>query len=74
MYLQTENIPLICWRGRWAQVKTLEYYLQEVAAQVFVHTLPLTARNNIELFNAACYEVFYSTMHEASSFACGAGS
>ena len=74
MYLQTENIPLICWRGRWAQVKTLEYYLQEVAAQVFIHTLPVSARNKIELFNAACFEVFYSTLHEASSFACSAGS
>eukprot|EP00434_Breviolum_minutum_P022762 symbB.v1.2.020081.t1/scaffold1588.1/size110444/1 len=32
-YLATESIPLICWRGRWARSKTLEHYLQEVAAQ-----------------------------------------
>eukprot|EP00435_Cladocopium_sp_Y103_P053005 s2015_g16.t2 len=35
LYLLSENIPLICWRGRWSRVRTLEFYLQEVAAQWF---------------------------------------
>ena len=33
MFLQTEDIPRVQWRGRWAQAKTLEFYIQEAAAQ-----------------------------------------
>ena len=44
LYLMTENIPLISWRGRWARVRTLEFYLQEVAAQVLLHSLSPKSR------------------------------
>ena len=57
-YLSTENIPLICWRGRWARTKTLEYYLQEVAAQVMIHSLSEETKKLIQLLDDACFRVF----------------
>ena len=58
LYLQTENIPLICWRGRWARVKTLEFYLQEVSAQVLLHSLSSASRSLIGQLNRASFGVF----------------
>ena len=52
-YLCTENIPLLAWRGRWARTKTLEYYLQEVAAQTLLSELPATVRARIRIFDRA---------------------
>ena len=72
LYLQTENIPLICWRGRWSRVKTLEFYLQEVAAQVMHHSLKPGAKAVIEVLNNACLGIFTSVLHEVSRVACGA--
>ena len=63
MYLQTENIPLICWRGRWARVKTLEFYLQEVSAQVLLHSLSSASRALIERLNRASFGLFTSSLH-----------
>ena len=39
MYTCIQDIPLIAWRGRWARTKTLEFYLQEVSAQLLLHEL-----------------------------------
>ena len=72
LYLQTENIPLICWRGRWSRVKTLEFYLQEVAAQVMHHSLKPGAKAVIEVLNNACLGIFTSVLHGVSRVACGA--
>ena len=63
LYLQTEDIPLICWRGRWARVKTLEFYLQEVSAQVLLHSLSAASRSLIEKLNRASFGVFISSLH-----------
>ncbi|CAE7765217.1 unnamed protein product [Symbiodinium sp. CCMP2592] len=53
-YLCTENIPLLAWRGRWSRTKTLEYYLQEVAAQVLLSEISPASRSRIrELDQAA---------------------
>ena len=52
-YICTENIPLLAWRGRWARVKTLEYYLQEVAAQVLLAELDPVCRARIQLLDKA---------------------
>ena len=52
-YLQPEDVPRIAWRGRWRKVETLEHYLQEVAAQLLLTDLPLTARQTIGEFAAA---------------------
>ena len=48
-YLRTKDVPRIAWRGR----ETLEHYLQEVAAQLLLTDLPLTARQIICEFAAA---------------------
>ena len=61
--LQTENIPLICWRGRWARVKTLEFYLQQVSAQVLLHSLSPASRSLIGQLNRASFGVFISSLH-----------
>ena len=50
-YACTENIPLIAWRGRWARTRTLEFYLQEVSAQLLLHELPAHSRAKIELLS-----------------------
>ena len=36
LYNETENIPLIRWRGRWRREATLEAYLQDVASLMFL--------------------------------------
>ena len=52
-YMCTENIPWLAWRGRWARVKTLEYYLQEVAAQVLLANLDPGKRARIKALDQA---------------------
>ena len=47
LYLATEDVQLIAWRGRWTKLKTVEFYLQEVAAQLILQSLPSLARNRI---------------------------
>lgn len=47
LYLATEDIGLVQWRGRWTKQKTIEFYLQEVAAQLMLHDLDVLARERI---------------------------
>eukprot|EP00439_Symbiodinium_sp_Y106_P029376 s2811_g3.t1 len=49
LYLETEDIALVGWRGRWAKTKTIEFYLQEVGAQLLLQRLPAAARRRIAL-------------------------
>ena len=51
LYLATEDISLIAWRGRWTKTQTIEFYLQEVAAQLVLHHLSSFARSRIELLS-----------------------
>ena len=44
LYLDTEDLVKVAWRGRWARQKTVEFYLQEVAAQIVLQRLPLESR------------------------------
>jgi hypothetical protein len=48
-YIETEDVQRIAWRGRWARLQTLEFYLQEVAAQMLLSTLSETSRTLIKL-------------------------
>lgn len=57
LYGRAEDIPWIAWRGRWARVKTLEYYLQEVSAQLLLFELTPQSRSNIETFGKACWPI-----------------
>ncbi|CAE7376299.1 unnamed protein product [Symbiodinium sp. CCMP2592] len=47
LYLETEDLVKVAWRGRWARQKTVEFYLQEVAAQVVLQSLPPESRARI---------------------------
>lgn len=47
LYLETEDLPLVAWRGRWSKTKTVEFYLQEVAAQLLLHRLAPWSRERI---------------------------
>ncbi|OLP88941.1 Sodium channel protein type 10 subunit alpha [Symbiodinium microadriaticum] len=49
LYLETEDLSLVSWRGRWSKTKTVEFYLQEVAAQLMLHRLPPWSRDRIRL-------------------------
>ena len=51
LYLETEDLPLVAWRGRWSKTKTIEFYLQEVAAQLLLQRLPRWARERIKLLS-----------------------
>eukprot|EP00438_Fugacium_kawagutii_P018293 Skav223004 [mRNA] locus=scaffold1827:595299:597942:- [translate_table: standard] len=57
LYGRTEDIPWVAWRGRWARVKTLEYYLQEVSAQLLLHELPPKSKELIETFGNAAWSI-----------------
>lgn len=46
-YTATEDLSWVAWRGRWARVKTLEYYLQEVGSQMLIHELDSWAKARI---------------------------
>ena len=50
LYLQSEDLGLIQWRGRWAQMKTVEHYIQEVAAQSLLAQMSPSSRNIVKLF------------------------
>ena len=52
-FFLSEDIALVAWRGRWAKMKTVEIYLQEVAAQLLLQRLPSTARQRIAVLQSA---------------------
>eukprot|EP00438_Fugacium_kawagutii_P036259 Skav223698 [mRNA] locus=scaffold1907:175367:179896:+ [translate_table: standard] len=47
LYLQDMDLSKIAWRGRWSRLRTLEYYIQEVGAQLFLFQLNASARQRI---------------------------
>ena len=51
LYTMCEDVQWIAWRGRWARTRTLEFYLQEVAAQLLLHQLSPTSRAAIREFD-----------------------
>ena len=62
LYLETEDLGLVAWRGRWSKVKTLEFYLQEVAAQLLLQQLPGWARARIDILRSfACQLLILSS-------------
>lgn len=46
-YMESSNIAEIQWKGRWSRLRTLEYYIQEVAAQLFIFSLSSETRQRI---------------------------
>ena len=68
MYLECEDLSRVQWRGRWSQLRTVEHYVQEVAAQTMLSRLPSFARHRIATFNAAAPDLlqnFLSTSRSA---------
>ena len=48
MFMTCEDLPRVQWRGRWAQQKTLEFYIQEVGAQSMLSKLPPAAHSKVK--------------------------
>ena len=63
----SEDVNWVAWRGRWSRVRTLEYYLQEVAAYVLMHTLSPQAKERIDLLFRAAWSVLVSAFSLQSS-------
>ena len=61
-YLADEDLTHIAWKGRWAKLKTLEFYIQEVGAQLFLQQLSdrskrkiLLLSENVDLVVHSCF-------------------
>ena len=70
LYLATEDISLIAWRGRWTKLKTVEFYLQEVAAQLMLHQLDPLAKHRVQFlsnFSAAVLQQSIAQMKCSAS-------
>ena len=50
LYLCGMPLEEIRWRGRWSTVRTLEVYIQELAASSLLAALPLSARARVQRF------------------------
>ncbi len=69
MYLECEDLSRVQWRGRWSQLRTVEHYVQEVAAQTMLYRLPSHARHRVAVFNDAAsglLQDFLSTSRSAA--------
>lgn len=62
LYSSSEDIGWVAWRGRWARVRTLEYYLQEVGAQMLVHELSAIAKSRIYFLSDCSAAVLRSVL------------
>ena len=62
LYSSSEDINWVAWRGRWARIRTLEYYLQEVASFMIVHELSPASRSIIQAFSDASSAVLWSVV------------
>lgn len=58
MYLSFDDLGKVQWRGRWAQLKTLEFYIQEVAAQTIVGKLDPVSRERVKTLNEFALPLF----------------
>eukprot|EP00438_Fugacium_kawagutii_P033912 Skav205523 [mRNA] locus=scaffold4253:32384:35068:+ [translate_table: standard] len=67
LYQTSEDVQWVAWRGRWARNRTLEFYLQEVSAQLLIHELPRSAKPLLFQLDKTCWSVLCSLV------LCGAG-
>ncbi|CAE7728840.1 carA2, partial [Symbiodinium necroappetens] len=71
LYLECEDVQLVAWRGRWAKMKTVEFYLQEVAANLLVQQLSDSARSRIAVLRSAARRLlFLVTKHRSDQQEC----
>ena len=64
--LESEDISLIQWRRRWAQLKTVEHYIQEVAAQSLLAQMSPEDRAVVKLFADAAGPLLHSFLVDKS--------
>ena len=57
LYIDSEDLQKIAWRGRWARMRTLEHYVQEVGAQLFLYELSSAARDKVRFLEKHCMTV-----------------
>ena len=67
LYTYSEDVAWVAWRGRWARIRTLEFYLQEVGAQMMMHRLDPIARAKIYQLAAASFPVIQAFFLRSSS-------
>jgi len=51
MFMDSEDLARVQWRGHWSQLKTLEYYIQEVGAQTILAKLPSSAHSKVKILS-----------------------
>ena len=56
-YLAGTSLPDIAWQGRWASLRTLEIYIQEVAALTSLGELPASSQQRILKFARALLQI-----------------
>ena len=66
LYLESEDLSLIQWRGRWAQLKTVEHYIQEVAAQSLLAQMPPEDRAVVKFFADTAGPLLHSFLVDKS--------
>ena len=64
LYEESENIPLVCWRGRWLSEKALVFYLQDALTRRSLANLNAHTKERLLLL-----ERLYPSMIKRSSFA-----
>ena len=62
LYASSEDVTWVAWRGRWSRSKTLEFYLQEVAAQVLIHHLDPSSKSMIKALSDAAWSILCCTI------------
>ena len=67
LYQTSEDLQWVAWRGRWARNRTLEFYLQEVSAQLLVHELSAPARQRLFELDRCSWAVLCSVLSLRSS-------
>jgi len=66
-YIHTEDVARAKWRGRWRGVNTLEYYLQEAAAQMFLSYLDTKDKDFLLIYVEASAAVVSSFLTVGST-------
>ena len=69
LFQSSEDVQWVAWRGRWSRYKTLEYYLQEVSAQLLIHELSEQARARLLFFDRCAFGVLCSRLDLRCSIA-----
>ena len=62
MYLSRVPLAEIQWRGRWASLRTLEFYIQEIAALTLLNSLPFHLKQQLHKFAGIAHLLMPATL------------